>query len=63
MYRGLGHPMSQLHKRQSDRTRRIAEQSKPCVLSRDGYAYAQHSHERENARRVRQMERGVRPSA
>jgi hypothetical protein len=43
--------------RPQNRTRRIAEQSQPCVLSRDGYAYAQHSHERENARRLRQTER------
>ncbi len=38
-----------------ERWRRIAEGSLFCVMSRDGYAYSQHSHERENARRLRQM--------
>ncbi len=44
-------------RRPHERWRRIAEQSQPCVLSRGGYSYTQHSHDRENARRLRQIAR------
>ena len=42
-------------RRPRERWRRIAEQSQPCVLSHGGYSYTQHSHDRENARRRRQI--------
>ena len=43
------------HRRPHERWRRIAEASLPAVVSNGGYSYTQHSHERENARRLRQM--------
>ena len=43
------------YRRPRDRCRRIAEASLPAVVSNGGYSYSQHSHERENARRLRQF--------
>jgi hypothetical protein len=43
--------------RRKGRAHRLAATTLPAVLSRGGYAHAQHSREREDARRRRQMAR------
>lgn len=53
--RAPGRGSSPRPKRLLERWRRIAEASLPCLLSRDGYAYSQHSHDRAAARRLRQL--------
>ena len=53
----LSGPMTR--ERRKGRAHRLAATTLPAVLSRGGYAHAQHSREREDARRRRQMACGM----